>query len=65
VGGFSVVDEEKLRALPDATVLELHRSGALGLIQAHLLSLGNAPRLLERLAPRAGVAPAAGPAVTH
>lgn len=64
VGGFSVVDEEKLRALPDAVVLELHRSGALGLIQAHLLSLGNAPRLLERLAPRAA-APAAGAALTH
>jgi hypothetical protein len=54
VVGFSVVDEEKLRALPDAVVLELHRNGMLGLIQAHLLSLGNAPQLLERLAPRAG-----------
>lgn len=62
VTGFSVVDEEKLRALPDATVLELHRNGMLGLIQAHLLSLGNAPRLLERLAPRvaAGGVGAAG-----
>lgn len=56
VGGFSVVDEEKLRALPDAVVLELHRNGALALIHAHLLSLGNAARLLERLAPRAPAA---------
>jgi hypothetical protein len=61
VTGFSVVDEEKLRALPDAVVLELHRNGMLGLIQAHLLSLGNAPRLLERLAPRIGPAAAGAP----
>lgn len=62
VTGFSVVDDEKLRALPDAAVLELHRNGMLGLIQAHLLSLGNAPRLLERLAPRSGTPVAGGAA---
>ena len=50
--GFMVVDEDKLRALPDAAVLELHRSGALGLVHAHLLSLDNLNRLVLRHARR-------------
>jgi hypothetical protein len=53
VAGFSVVDEEKLRALPDAKVIELHRNGILGLVQAHLISLGNHQRLFERLTGKA------------
>ncbi|GAB2181941.1 SapC family protein [Denitratisoma sp. agr-D3] len=47
--GFSVVDEEKLRALDKDTVDELFRAGWLALIHAHLLSLRNLDRLLERL----------------
>lgn len=40
VTGMLVVDEEKLRALPDAVVIELFRTGALPAIYAHLMSLG-------------------------
>jgi hypothetical protein len=50
--GFLAVDEDKLNALPDAVVLELHRSGMLMLAQVHLLSLGNLKFLLERKARR-------------
>lgn len=47
--GFSVVDEAKLRALDDAELLALARGGELGLIYAHLLSLGNIAKLQRRL----------------
>lgn len=47
VDGFLTVDEAKLQALPDATVLELHRNGMLALINAHLASLALMRRLLE------------------
>lgn len=40
IHGLLVVDEEKLRALPDATVVDLHKLGILPAIYAHLLSLG-------------------------
>ncbi len=50
--GFFMVDEAKLRDLPDATVLDLHRSGALGLIHAHLVSMGQVESLAARLARR-------------
>ena len=46
---FRVVDEEKLQSLADAEVLSLFRSGELAWIQAHLLSVSNTSRLLERL----------------
>ena len=52
VEGFHAVDEDKLQALPDATVVELHRSGVLMLMQVHLLSLGNMRHLVERKAQR-------------
>ena len=47
VDGFLVVDEEKVRALPDAAVLELHRNGLLGLIHLHWISMRNMHPLLE------------------
>lgn len=50
--GFFMVDEEKLRKLPDATVLELHRSGILGLVHAHLVSMGQVEVLAQKLAQR-------------
>ena len=66
VEGFHVVDEDNLQALPDATVVDLHRSGVLMLMQVHLLSLGNLRHLVERKAQRVraegGGAPASGPA---
>lgn len=47
VDGFLTVDEQRLNDLPDAQVLELHRSGVLGLIHAHHLSLGAMRKLLD------------------
>lgn len=58
VDGFQVVDEDKLRELPDAVVLELHRNGILMLLQVHLLSLGNMRQLLDRKARRTSEAAA-------
>ena len=47
VDGFLTVDEEKFKALPDDTLIDLQRKGYLGLIYAHLISLGNMRRLTE------------------
>jgi hypothetical protein len=63
VNGMLIVDEKKLLALPDATVLSLFRSGELHLVSLHLASLSNMQRLLDRMAQRhtpAKPAPAAG-----
>ncbi|MCP5285568.1 MAG: SapC family protein [Burkholderiaceae bacterium] len=46
VDGFFMVDEDKLKALPDATLLELQRNGLMNLIQAHWVSLGQMRKLL-------------------
>ena len=45
--GFLTVDEEKMQALPDAVVGQLHREGVLGLIHAHWLSMGHMRRLVD------------------
>lgn len=37
--GFQMVDQEKLQALPDATIVEWHKNGYLAVIAAHLFSL--------------------------
>ena len=47
--GFFMIDEDKLRNLPDAVVLELHRNGILALLHAHLLSMGQVSQLANRL----------------
>ena len=47
VEGFLTVDEDKLKILPDVTLVELQRTGLLGLVHAHLISLGNMRRLAE------------------
>ena len=47
VDGFYAIDENKVRELPDAAVLELHREGLSALIHAHWFSLGHMQRLLE------------------
>jgi hypothetical protein len=52
VEGFLTVDEDKLNALRDKEVVELHRSGVLMLLQVHLLSLNNMQMLVERKAMR-------------
>lgn len=60
--GFWVVDEARLNALDDATVLELVRSGFMTWITAHLISLGNVSRLAGRFGrvPAADMAAASG-----
>ena len=58
--GLLVVDEKKLLALPDVAALGLFRSGELGLVAMHLLSLSNMQRLVARLAQRK-VPPAPSP----
>lgn len=58
VNGFLTVDNERLAALSDAQTLELARSGLLGLIHAHQISMSNMTRLAEWHAERAAAAPA-------
>ena len=50
VNGLMVVDERKLLQLTDAQALELYRSGELSWIYAHLVSLSNLNRLVDKLA---------------
>jgi len=45
--GFWAIDESKMGALPDEQVLELHRSGLLGMVHAHHLSLHHTVRLMK------------------
>lgn len=44
---FQAVDEARFAELSDEQVLSLHKSGFLGWIYAHLMSLGNANQLFE------------------
>jgi hypothetical protein len=53
--GFSVVDEQKLARLEDKEAAALLRSGHLGLIYMHLLSMHNMADLSTRLENRAGM----------
>lgn len=57
LSGFSIVDEKRLLALDDKSMLELARSGDLGRIYAHLLSLGNVQKLIHRFEARMPAAP--------
>jgi SapC len=47
VDGFLTVDDKKVSELPEATVMELHRNGMLGLIHLHWVSMGNMRRLAD------------------
>ena len=53
LNGLNVVDEAKLRALTPDVVQELFANGSLGVIYAHLMSLGNLGALVDRLSRRA------------
>jgi hypothetical protein len=46
--GFWIVDEKRFRELPEATVKEWFATGELGLVYAHLVSIGNLSELLRR-----------------
>jgi hypothetical protein len=48
VDGFMTLDEEAMGKLTDAQLGQMYRSGLLGLVHAHQLSLGNMRRLLDR-----------------
>ncbi len=52
VDGFLTVDASKLANLANSAVLELHRSGALGLIHVHLTSLHHMAAMIQRHANR-------------
>jgi hypothetical protein len=49
VDGMFGIDENKLDALQDTVIAELHRKGYLPRIYAHLKSLQNFPKLMRRL----------------
>jgi len=62
VDGFFTVDEARLNQLSDAVLVDLQRTGQLGLVHAHLISLGNMRRLADWRALRVAVpAPTAAP----
>jgi hypothetical protein len=69
VNGLMIVDERKLLQMSDKDALEIFRSGELSWVYAHLVSLSNMNRLVDKLAdhkraePAAAAAPAA-PAAT-
>lgn len=62
VDGFLAVDQGRMQALTDAQVLDLHKSGVLGLIHAHWISLGNMRHMLDWFLQKHPAAPAAAPA---
>jgi hypothetical protein len=50
LNGLLVIDETKYRAIGDEVIVAFFRKGWLSFIDAHLLSLGNLGRLIDRLA---------------
>ncbi len=52
MGGFSIVDEQRLAKLSDAQLVELARNGDLGWIYAHLISMNNMGKLSRMLEDR-------------
>jgi hypothetical protein len=47
VDGFMAIDDKRLAALPDADLLQMQRSGILGLVHAHFISLANMRKLVQ------------------
>ena len=56
VSGFVIVSETKLNALSDEAVVKLHKSGAMGLAYAQLLSMSNLGNVMATPAPVAAKA---------
>lgn len=52
LNGLHVVDEARLRALDKEVIQELFANGSLGVIYAHLISLGDLAGLVDRLSRR-------------
>ncbi len=61
VDGFFALDEEALNKLPDAELAALQRSGLLGLLHAHQISMGNMRALIDRRLARLNSAVPAAP----
>jgi hypothetical protein len=64
VDGFFTVDEKQLAKLSDADLLALHKSGVMGLVYAHLVSMGNLRKMVQwriDALPGAGAQPGAAP----
>lgn len=60
VDGFFAVEEKQLTKLSDADLVAMHRNGVMGLVYAHLVSLGNLRKLVQwraEAAPQATAAP--------
>jgi hypothetical protein len=60
LGSFQAVNEEKFKALPDATVLEWRKKGFLHAVYFHLQSLNNWDSLLAKANQRFAASQAAG-----
>ena len=58
VEGFFTIDEKRFAELPDAEVLQMHKSGLLRMVHAHQLSLSNMRRLAQWHLERNGLPPA-------
>ena len=54
VDGFLTIDDKRFAELADAEVLRLHKSGLLGLVHAHRISLSNMRRLAQWHVERGG-----------
>jgi hypothetical protein len=65
VNGFLTIDGDKLNALSDAQMLDMVRTGLLGLIHAHQISLSNMSRLAEWQAERDAGQPTTAPAAAN
>ncbi|MCF8210792.1 MAG: SapC family protein [Rhodoferax sp.] len=63
--GFLVVDEARFRQLPEAMLTAWFASGELGLVYAHLLSLGHFVDLLSRPSDKTAVSEASSSAVAE
>jgi hypothetical protein len=59
VDGFLTVDQDKAQNLPDNVVGDLHRTGVLGLIHLHWVSLGHMRRLVDWHVERSAATPPA------
>lgn len=64
IDGFLTVDQQRFGELKDATVLELHKNGMLGMIHSHWVSLGHMRKLVDWHFERTSAAPAASPQLT-
>jgi SapC len=63
VDGFLTIEQERVSKLSDAQALELHKSGAMGLIHAHWISMGNMRLLMDWHIARHPISPEAAAAV--